>query len=63
MKMMKDKDTCASYELRQCDTPLLTFRVKRDELGEITYIIEWISEERQDLLPIDLKLTPEGVGK
>lgn len=54
MKMMKDKDICASYELRQCDTPLLTFRVKRDELGEITYIIEWISEEKQDLLPIDL---------
>ena len=51
------------YELRQYNTPLLTFRIEKDEFGEIAYLIEWMNEDKRTLLPIGLNPTAEGIGK
>ena len=60
---MNEKEACKLYELRQYDTPLLIFRAKKDEFGEIVYSIEWVNEDKHELLPIGLKVTPAGIGK
>ena len=51
------------YELRQYDMPLLTFRIEKQGIGELAYIIEWVNEDHKDLLPIGLSPTSEGIGK
>lgn len=51
------------YELRQYDTLLLTFSLKRYELDKIIYTIEWINEEKRKLLPIGLETDSEGLAK
>lgn len=42
------------YELRQYDTPLLTFCIERENLGKLTYTIEKVNEDKKHLLPIGL---------
>lgn len=43
--------------------PLLTFRIEKQGIGELAYIIEWVNEDHKDLLPIGLSPTSEGIGK
>lgn len=51
------------YELRQYDTPLLTFYLERQELDKLTYAIEWVNEEKKHLLPIGLTADSDGLAK
>ncbi len=51
------------YELKQYDTPLLTFSIVRQELDKITYVIEWINEEKKHLLPIGLTPDSDSLAK
>ena len=51
------------YELRQYDTPLLTFYLDRQELDKLTYKIEWVNEDKKFLLPIGLAIDSNGLAK
>lgn len=51
------------YELRQYDTPLLTFYIERQGLDKMTYTIEWVNEEKKYLLPIGLTADSNGLAK
>lgn len=51
------------YELRQYDTPLLTFYLERQELDKLTYAIEWVNEDKKHLLPIGLTVDSDGLAK
>ena len=51
------------YELRQYDSALLTFHIERTPVGEISYFIDWIDEQRKYLLPIGMEITGEGLGR
>lgn len=51
------------YEIRQYDTPLLTFYIERQGLDKMTYTIEWVNEEKRYLLPIGLTADSEGLSK
>lgn len=51
------------YELRQYDTPLLTFYIERQGLDKMTYAIEWVNEEKKYLLPIGLTADSDGLAK
>lgn len=51
------------YEIRQYDTPLLTFYIERQGLDKMTYTIEWVNEEKRYLLPIGLTTDSDGLSK
>lgn len=51
------------YEIRQYDTPLLTFYIERQGLDKMTYTIEWVNEEKRYLLPIGLTADSDGLSK
>lgn len=51
------------YELRQYDDILLTFKVERSSLGEISYSIDWVDESRKHLLPVGMEISDDGLGK
>lgn len=51
------------YEIRQYDTPLLTFYIERQGLDKMTYTIEWGNEEKRYLLPIGLTADSDGLSK
>lgn len=51
------------YELRLYDTPLMRFLIKREELGKISYAIEWVNEEKRYLLPIGLSADSDSLSK
>lgn len=51
------------YEIRQYDTPLLTFYIERQGLDKMTYTIEWVNEEKRFLLPIGLTADSDGLSK
>lgn len=51
------------YELRQYDTPLLTFYIERRGLDKMIYTIEWVNEEKKHLLPIGLTADSDGLAK
>lgn len=51
------------YELKQYDKPLLTFSIVRQELDKITYVIEWINEEKKHLLPIGITPDSDSLAK
>lgn len=51
-----------SYVLKQFDTPLLKFTVEED-LASPKVAIEWINDEKRDLLPLDLQLSADGLSK
>ena len=48
--------------LKQYDTPLLKFSATTDS-SEPEIEITWINQEAKDLLPLDLKATPDGVNR
>lgn len=52
-----------TYELRQYDDILLTFKVERSSLGEISYSIDWVDESRKHLLPVGMEISDDGLGK
>ena len=51
------------YELRQYDTPLMTFSLERQELDKLIYNIEWVNEEKRELLPIGLTTNSDSLAK
>lgn len=51
------------YELRQYDTPLLTFYIKYLEFDKLEYIIEWVNEKNKHLLPIGLTIDSDSLAK
>ncbi|MGN0509171.1 MAG: XRE family transcriptional regulator, partial [Ruminococcus sp.] len=51
------------YELRQYDTPLLSFYLERQELDKLTFNIDWVNEEKRYLLPIGLATDSDGIAK
>lgn len=60
---MEIGENSMKYELKQYDTPLLTFSIVRQELDKITYVIEWINEEKKHLLPIGLTPDSDSLAK
>lgn len=50
------------YEIRQYDTPLLTFYLERQELDKLTYKVEWVNEDKKHLLPIGLTVSSDGIS-
>lgn len=50
------------YELKQYDTPLLQFYLKREELGKLSYEITWVNKEKEYLLPIGLFPQPDSLA-
>lgn len=51
-----------NYEIRHFDTPLLRFSAAEDSSAPEIEIL-WVNQEKKDLLPLDLHLSSEGVGK
>ena len=51
------------YELRQYDTPLLTFNVERKELDNFVIEVNWVNEEDKHLLPIGMTADSDGLFK
>ena len=51
-----------NFILKHYDTPLLTFSVTRNTSIPETEIL-WYDQERKDLLPLDLQLTPESLSQ
>lgn len=60
---MEIGENSMKYELKQYDKPLLTFSIVRQELDKITYVIEWINEEKKHLLPIGLTPDSDSLAK
>ena len=52
---------CMNYEIRHYDTPLLRFSATEDTAKPETEIL-WINENARQLIPLDMKLTTEGVA-
>ena len=50
-----------NYEIRHYDTPLLRFSATEDTAKPEIEIL-WINEDARQLIPLDLKLSPEGVA-
>lgn len=51
-----------SFILKQYDTPLLRFNASMDSIDPKVEIL-WHDGQREKLLPLDLELSPEGVGR
>ena len=51
------------YELRQYDTPLLTFNVERKELDNFVFDVNWVDEKNKYLLPIGMTADSDGLSK
>ena len=51
------------YELRQYDTPLLTFKVERKELDNFVFDVNWVDEKNKYLLPIGMTADSDGLSK
>ncbi len=51
-----------AFILKHFDTPLLKFNASADPGGNDAEIV-WVNEEKKELLPLDLKLTPEGLDR
>lgn len=60
---MEIGENSMKYELKQYDKPLLTFSIVRQELDKITYVIEWINEEKKHLLPIGITPDSDSLAK
>lgn len=50
-----------SFVLKQYDTPLLRFNASMDSIDPQIEIL-WHDDQREKLLPLDLELSPEGLG-
>lgn len=50
------------YEIRHFDTPLIRFSATEDSSSPEIQIL-WVNEARKELLPLDLQLTNDGLGK
>lgn len=51
-----------SFILKQYDTPLLRFDASMDSIDPKIEIL-WHDDQREQLLPLDLELSPEGLGR
>lgn len=51
-----------SFVLKQYDTPLLRFNASMDSIDPQIEIL-WHDDQREKLLPLDLELSPEGLGR
>lgn len=51
-----------SFILKQYDTPLLRFNASMDSIDPQIEIL-WHDDQREQLLPLDLELSPEGLGR
>lgn len=51
-----------SFILKLYDTPLLRFNASMDSIDPQIEIL-WHDDQREKLLPLDLKLSPEGLGR
>ena len=51
-----------NFTLKQYDTPLVTFSAAMDSIDPDIKIL-WHDQEREDMLPLDFQLTPEGMGR
>lgn len=51
------------YELRQYDTPLLTFNLERKELDNFVFDVNWVDEKNKYLLPIGMTADSDGLSK
>lgn len=51
-----------SFILKQYDTPLLRFNASMDSIDPQIEIL-WHDDQREQFLPLDLELSPEGLGR
>lgn len=51
-----------SFELKQYDTPLLRFNASMDSIDPEIEIL-WHDRKQEHLLPLDLQLKPESLGR
>ncbi|MGN0805024.1 MAG: XRE family transcriptional regulator, partial [Candidatus Coproplasma sp.] len=50
------------YELRQYDTPLLSFSLERQGLDKLAFNTDWVNEGKRYLLPIGLTTDSDGIA-
>lgn len=51
-----------SYEIRHFDTPLIRFSATEDSSSPEIHIL-WVNDREKALLPLDLQLTNDGIGR
>ena len=50
------------YEIRHFDTPLVRFSATEDSSSPEIQIL-WVNDQKKALLPLDLQLTNDGIGR